>query len=426
MDYYRVWILARRYIQVQIKKKSFWLVVLMPVLSLGVLPFLFVGVRQHIPASRVVILHSPELAQAANLLKSSLELESSQSVRSTRFAVELQTTEAREKQQRVDELSQGIRRSELKGFVELYYLSAASSEESLPHCVVHISAMDSSSELSQRVHSSYSMFGLMEFAPDVVGDPSFEEHRFSIEPVHLSSSKEQSGKDEGLKYGTLLAIIVCFMAARFSQSLVTRPLFTSLMKEKEGRIVETLLMSFSVQDLIVGRLIGASVLGLGVCAIYLFPVMSLCLYFEVIGVTYFLWLFVLISVELLFFGACYFMLGSIAGSAENAARLTLPLEMIWMLGHVAFFAVLNAPDSVLSQALCFVPIASTAAIPLRLALCEDNPLFWYIVSLAGSCLLTLAFVRLNFLFVDKETLIFNQEFSMWKVLKKAFGCLRTS
>ena len=196
-------------------------------------------------------------------------------------------------------------------------------------------------------------------------------------------------------------------------------LLRSVADEKENRTVEVLLLSLHPRQLMMGKILGLSVVTLVQLGIWfgggalilnqgkaLLDVSSFAF-----PPGFFVWAFIFLALGFLLFASVMAAAGAIAPTAREGNQVTwllmLPLMPTLMFGPL----LVEEPNNPLTLVLSLFPFSAPSAMPTRLALGEV-PLWQIIASLAGLALTTYLMVVLAARFFRADNLLSDAPFSL--------------
>ncbi len=196
-------------------------------------------------------------------------------------------------------------------------------------------------------------------------------------------------------------------------------LLRSVAAEKENRTVEVLLLSLHPRQLMMGKILGLSVVTLVQLGIWfgggalilnrgkaLLDVSSFAF-----PPGFFVWAFIFLALGFLLFASVMAAAGAIAPTAREGNQVTwllmLPLMPTLMFGPL----LVEEPNNPLTLVLSLFPFSAPSAMPTRLALGEV-PLWQIIASLAGLALTTYLMVVLAARFFRASNLLSDASFSL--------------
>ena len=196
-------------------------------------------------------------------------------------------------------------------------------------------------------------------------------------------------------------------------------LLRSVADEKENRTVEVLLLSLHPRQLMMGKILGLSVVTLVQLGIWLGGGMLILnrgsALLDVSGFAFppgfVVWAFHFLALGFLLFASVMAAAGAIAPTAREGGQVTwllmLPLMPTLMFGQL----FVEEPNSPLVLGLSLFPFSAPSAMVTRLALAEV-PLWQIIVSLAGLALTTYLMVVLAARFFRAGNLLSDASFSL--------------
>lgn len=202
----------------------------------------------------------------------------------------------------------------------------------------------------------------------------------------------------------IVAIVLAIMlwTAIFS---VANMLLTSLIEEKGGKIIELLLSTVRVRDLLIGKLLGVAAVSFTLFAVwgligttglmiagtflqgadpqlagFIAEAVQPGLFFAALG--YFL-------VGYLMYGAIFLALGSLCETLQDAQTLMSPLILVLMLPLMILVFAMRSIDSVAVQIVSWVPLWTPFIMIARL---PSEPPLWEIAGTTAVMLTTLVLV----------------------------------
>lgn len=198
----------------------------------------------------------------------------------------------------------------------------------------------------------------------------------------------EGATDEGVKFVAGFVFVFLFYMAAI---LFGYAIANSVVEEKQSRIVEILAAAIPLRQLLVGKVIGATVLAMGQMVLFVgigLIGLSFTEYTSLLpsmagAAAWYLALFVIGFVAL----ACLFAVaGAMATRAEDVQSTSSPLLTLIM---IATFGGLFIPSGIWQVVASYVPIMSTVTMPIRLV---DGTAAWWepilamIVSLVAAAL----------------------------------------
>jgi ABC-2 type transport system permease protein len=160
-----------------------------------------------------------------------------------------------------------------------------------------------------------------------------------------------------------------------------------VVEEKQSRVVEVVLSTVRARDLLIGKVFGIGILGLGqlivIVAVGLIGTQltgRLALPPTTFGAVAMLLLWFILGYAL--YSTALGFLGALASRMEEASNATTPVTMLAVFSYLAaILMVTEDPSSLLARVLTFLPPSAPMVVPLRAALGAIEP--WEIVVSIG-------------------------------------------
>jgi ABC-2 type transport system permease protein len=169
-------------------------------------------------------------------------------------------------------------------------------------------------------------------------------------------------------------------------------LMTSTIEEKSSRVVEVLLAAVSPIELMWGKLLGQLGIGLVTIAVYVGLGMLALFQFAMIGLLdpmLVVYLFVFFLITYLVYGSLMMTVGAAVNQVADAQSLMGPIMILLIVPYVLAPIIGQAPNSVFSVAMSFIPPVNTFAMLARLASATPPPAWqaWLtvLVGIGASC-----------------------------------------
>jgi ABC-2 type transport system permease protein len=199
----------------------------------------------------------------------------------------------------------------------------------------------------------------------------------------ISSNINEAG------YGnTIVAYFFTFLLY-FSLLFLGTMIMRSVVQEKNNRIVEVLLSSVSSTELMIGKIIGNSIVGVVQMAIWLLPLIT------IISTTWFVlpseFALSLTMGNIIFFLINYFIglvtflglftsVGAIFDNEQDSQSGVWPITILIMIPFFISISMINNPESPIAKIASMFPFASIIVMPARLTI-TDVPSIEIIISL---------------------------------------------
>jgi ABC-2 type transport system permease protein len=211
--------------------------------------------------------------------------------------------------------------------------------------------------------------------------------------MRLSEAGAREDRGAGFLFSTVLLMAIYTAVFMWGQALMT-----SVIEEKNNRVVEVMVSSVSPDTLLSGKLLGVGAAGLTQLLAWALTMGLIGVYVgsgavaggasvpEVgVGVLVAFVLFFLLGFFL--YGSLYAAVGASVNSMQEAQNLMLPMMMPVIVAMMFFPMVLRSPDSTLAVALSLVPLLSPLLMFLRISVL--TPPLWQIALAVTLTLLTI-------------------------------------
>ena len=158
--------------------------------------------------------------------------------------------------------------------------------------------------------------------------------------------------------------MMMFILVMTSGQLLVR----SMLEEKSNRVVEVLMSSCSANDLMAGKIIGLSGIGLTQMAFWVFIGLTLSVKFAITLVPLASGLLMLLYFILgyVLFAAIFVAIGSPVSTEQEAQQINSYLVMILMVPIVFAFTVVQNPNTTLVKVLSFIPLLTPSMMAMRI------------------------------------------------------------
>jgi ABC-2 type transport system permease protein len=167
------------------------------------------------------------------------------------------------------------------------------------------------------------------------------------------------------------------MFAMFFVILTTAPqLLNTVLEEKMSKISEVLLGSVTPFELMMGKLLGNTGVGVLLAGLYLgcgYAVAAYYGYADFVSPSLMAALAVFLLVAILLYGSLYMSVGAACNELKDAQSLMMPVMMVSMFPTFVWLAVLKSPSSPLAVGLTLFPPATPFLMLMRLTLRPAPP-----------------------------------------------------
>jgi len=209
---------------------------------------------------------------------------------------------------------------------------------------------------------------------------SSEDISFASKGVEFNGfrvSEEEKIEEEG--YGNMVASFLFTFLLYFSLIFIGTLMMRSVVQEKSNRIVEVLLSSVNAKELMTGKILGTSIMGVAQMAIWLLPIMVL------ISTTWFMLppefilklnlghiLYFLLNylIGLITFLGLFASVGAIFDNDQDAQSGMWPIMILIMIPFYIAITMTNNPDTSLIKISSIVPFSSIIVMPARMTVID--------------------------------------------------------
>ncbi len=193
--------------------------------------------------------------------------------------------------------------------------------------------------------------------------------KVELHPIKLEESgKESSANFLVVFFTSFILIMLLMMMILYSGGMLIR----SLIEEKSNRLIEILVSSCSSDELLTGKILGLSALGL--FQIIIWVVLAIALTgSSLIPVDAFknvLPMLIYFVLGFIFYTSIFVGAGSIASTEQEAQQLTSYISLILLFPIILVFSAVQNSDSFMLQLLSYIPFTTPSIMILRLNLQE--------------------------------------------------------
>ncbi|MGB9665658.1 MAG: ABC transporter permease [Ignavibacteria bacterium] len=187
-----------------------------------------------------------------------------------------------------------------------------------------------------------------------------------IKKVKVSPEGKENLDLEKVFVGTFAFIMLLVM----SLLLVASSLVRSVVEEKSNRIIEILLSSCSAKDLMAGKIIGLSALGLTQIFVWILIAVStlgpmILNYVQIQSVGFLILYFIL---GYILYSALFIGVGSIGNTEQDLQSIMSILSIIIMFPVFISTFIIENPDSKLAIIFSYIPLTTAPMMTLRVSL----------------------------------------------------------
>ncbi len=206
----------------------------------------------------------------------------------------------------------------------------------------------------------------------------------ALEQRGLATKQADGEVGEAPKQDRLMTFAVPFggMMLMFVMVMSVAPaMLNNVLEEKMQKISEFLVSSISPFQLMLGKLLGAVMVGLTLSLIYIGAVYSVTVYFDMadkVPLHLYAWFLFYLLIALTIFGSIFSAIGAACSEIRDAQSLMTPVMLMVVLPMMCLGAVLDSPSSMFSRAVSLFPPATPMLMFTRMAI-PPGPDAWEVI-----------------------------------------------
>jgi len=193
--------------------------------------------------------------------------------------------------------------------------------------------------------------------------------------VSERGDEQESGFGETFVSVYIGLLMIIFMVLTSGQLLVR-----SVLEEKSNRVIEVLLSSCSSQDLMAGKILGLS--GLGILQMTVYGLIGFAFALKtntnVFVPEYLILTLVYAMLGYLFYAAIFVAAGSPVTTEQEAQQITAYISMFLVAPFALMMLVLQNPNSTIVKVLSFIPFLTPTVMVMRIPI--QMPSMWEILA----------------------------------------------
>lgn len=300
------------------------------------------------------------------------------------FVIERAALDGRPFEQVSNELNERVRRDELDGYLVLPPDILQDGE------VVYY---------GRNVGDDFTREQIRGRVSSAVRDQRMDEEKIPSElidrinkPVNMKAINSESGKQEsggGFFFVFIIGFLIYIMIIMYGQVILA-----AVVEEKETRIAEMLFSSVRSFPLLLGKLIGVSLVALTQFAIWALAFGAFALYgvglLSARGVSislpsvppvFFLYFTLFFILGYFIYATLYALVGSVVTTTQEGGQLAMPILLLLIMGFYFTFPVIRSPNSGLAFWVSMFPFFSPITMIVRIVT-QTPPLWQILLSLA--------------------------------------------
>ncbi len=197
---------------------------------------------------------------------------------------------------------------------------------------------------------------------------------FNTLKVIKEGKEEESSFHETFILAYVGILMIIFMVLTSGQLLVR-----SLLEEKSNKVMEVLLSSCSAQDLMIGKIVGLS--GLGILQMFIYGAFGVGISLKTNVATFqidFLFLILLYAIlGYIFYAAILVTAGSPVTTEQEAQQVNTYVGLLLVIPISFLMVIMQNPNSPIIQVLSYIPLFTPPVMVMRIAI--QTPPLWEII-----------------------------------------------
>lgn len=306
-----------------------------------------------------------------------------------RFQVEQLRTDNRSIDDLRGELNARIGRDELDGYLVVPSDILENSESTTTYYGRNVGDVITRGQIEDRLNQAVRRERLV---AQGVKEDQIENLSKPVDLVAYSvNEKGQEGaKDTGA--GFVMVFIIAFLIY-ISVLMYGQVVLGAIVEEKETRIAEILFSSVRSSTLMVGKLVGVSLVALTQLGIWTLAFALLSLYgvgmlaaqginvgdiaIPHLPASFFIYFFLYFVLGFFIYASIYVLIGSMVTTAQEGGQLAMPVVFLLMAGLYMAFPVIRAPNSPFAVWVSMVPFFAPITMMVRIV--SQTPPLWQIL-----------------------------------------------
>jgi ABC-2 type transport system permease protein len=211
----------------------------------------------------------------------------------------------------------------------------------------------------------------------------------SVQGIDLATTKVANGKLTGESGASTFALAYAMgFILYFSLVIFGTQVMTSVIEEKNNRIVEILASSLTPFQMMLGKVVGVGMVALlqigiwvGIATylgghqqqiMHLFGVTGAAgrpgISLPAMPTSLMIVFFLFFSLGFLLFAAAYAAVGAMCSTTQDAQQMQMPVMIFVLAGFLSTFALMRDPNGTAAHVLTFVPMLTPFVVPLRFSI----------------------------------------------------------
>ncbi|HEV7798712.1 MAG TPA: ABC transporter permease [Pyrinomonadaceae bacterium] len=311
------------------------------------------------------------------------------------FIVEQANLDGRSVDEVRRELNARIGRGELEGYLVIPPDILSNSDSKTAYYGRNVGDVFTSGRIKERLNSVVRRLRLIEGGVKNA-DVDALSKSVDVATYPVNEKGQEGAKDSGA--GFVMVFIIAFLIY-MTVLLYGQVVLGAIVEEKETRIAEILFSSVRPFHLMLGKLIGVSLMALtqlgiwvaafGVVAVYVLPSLATG---EVnlphLPPLFFVYFFLFFVLGYFIYATIYVLVGSMVTTTQEGGQMAMPVVFLLMAALYMAFPVIRAPNSQFAFWVSLVPFFSPITMIVRIV--SQTPPFWQIALSLGIGVATVA------------------------------------
>lgn len=212
-----------------------------------------------------------------------------------------------------------------------------------------------------------------------------------IERVEIGSPDEKERVQNQTQRIVNMMVPFFFMYLIFMGMVGTgQQMLSSIIEEKNSRIIEVLLSAVSPFQLMAGKILGLAGIGLTVMALWSAAAFAAARWQGLnvdVGLELMVYFVIYYILGFLFFSAVLTGIGSVCNTIKETQSLMMPVMLIFIIPMIAWPMLIQNPNGTMARVFSFIPPVTPMVMILRLSAGSD---VWFVEIAASILLLAVA------------------------------------
>jgi len=210
----------------------------------------------------------------------------------------------------------------------------------------------------------------------------------AVKSYPINGKGQEGAEDSGA--GFVMVFIIAFLIY-MTVLLYGQVVLGAIVEEKETRIAEILFSSVRPMNLMLGKLIGVSLMALTQLAIWVAAFAAVAIYvlpalvasgkitdvnIPHLPAVFFVYFFMFFGLGYFIYATIYVLVGSMVTTTQEGGQMAMPVVFMLMAGLYLAFPILRAPNSSFAFWVSMVPFFSPITMMVRIV--SQQPPFWQI------------------------------------------------